>query len=114
MGIKKIYLAGCDCQGGNVFINKHEKYKYLVENWVNIKSYLKDNFPDLEIYSLNPVGLKDIFPEDDKLDKEQEQVEKDDKQEQVDKEYPKASPPDEQDEEDEQLVEDKDEKDKEQ
>ena len=65
MGIKKIYLAGCDCDGGNIFIKKHFHYKNLIEQWVNIKSYFKDNFPDLEIYSLNPVGLKDIFPEDE-------------------------------------------------
>lgn len=63
MGIKKVYLAGCDCTKGNIFLEKGSNYTKLVEKWINMKKFLNKYFPNLKIYSLNPVNLKDIFPE---------------------------------------------------
>lgn len=64
MGIKKIYLAGCDCGGTNFFINKGSNYTLLIEQWKYLKKFTKKYFPDVKIYSINPVNLKNIFPED--------------------------------------------------
>jgi hypothetical protein len=69
-GIKKIYLAGVDCSSdGNIFYrygNENSKdprnsYKHMKSVWVGIKSYLEKFWPDVEVFSINPVGLKGLF-----------------------------------------------------
>ena len=64
MGFKKIYLAGCDCGGPNYFIPKERPYYRLVKRWKYLKNFTEKYFPDVKIYVINPVNLKDIFPED--------------------------------------------------
>jgi hypothetical protein len=69
-GIKKIYLAGVDCSpDGNMFYtygNKGSKdprnsYLHMKKVWIGIKPYLKKFWPDVEVFSINPVGLKGLF-----------------------------------------------------
>lgn len=64
MGIKKIYLAGCDCGGKNYYIEKGSDYTKLINQWKNVKKFRDKYFPDVKIFSINPVNLKNIFPED--------------------------------------------------
>lgn len=67
---KKIYLVGCDCSLGGYFNNEKlsekEKQNYLntveiIENWKKLKFFANRYYPDTEIISINPVGLKGIF-----------------------------------------------------
>ena len=64
MGIKNIYLAGCDCSGKNYYGPSSTNYGIMTNQWKNIKKYLSDYFPEINIYSFNPVGLKNIIKED--------------------------------------------------
>ena len=66
MGIKKIYLAGCDCGGDTNFYltKKIRDYTHLINRWKYLKEYTKKYYPDVKIYVINPVNLKDVFPED--------------------------------------------------
>ena len=72
MGFKKIYLVGCDCTGTNIY-RPHEVMNYydhtnkvskLIEGWNLMYKFVKSYYPEVEIYSVNPVGLRDMIPED--------------------------------------------------
>lgn len=62
---KKIYLVGCDCTTAGYAYSKDDK-NFLVPDRI-IKAYKKFKlfagkyYPDIEIISINPVGLKGIF-----------------------------------------------------
>ena len=59
---KRIYLVGCDCTSG--FFYESDKIfdnTYMIEMWKNLKSYIDEFYFDIEIYSINPVGLKGLF-----------------------------------------------------
>lgn len=61
---KRIYLAGCDC-GGVHFNNSgkltEECSQGLVRAWNSHKDFFKIYYPDIEVISINPVGLKGMF-----------------------------------------------------
>ena len=59
---KKIYLVGCDCTAGH-FDNpkKNINLSNLIKSWKEIKKFAEIYYPDTEIISINPVGLKGIF-----------------------------------------------------
>lgn len=62
-GFKKIYLVGCDCANTGYATkcdNKGGNYKGLIIGWKTIKEITKHD--GVEIISINPVGLKDVFP----------------------------------------------------
>lgn len=68
-GFKRIYLVGhdCDYSDGTFRTDKLEvsddnDAKLLLNMWPLIKEWIGENYPDVEIYSINPVGLK-IFKE---------------------------------------------------
>lgn len=74
---KRIYLVGCDASSGHFVqpknldqdrINKHEKdikmavsSNRVIEKWKELREFSKAFYPDVEIVSVNPVGLKGIF-----------------------------------------------------
>ena len=69
-GIKKIYLAGVDCSpNGNMFYTYGTKgskdprnsYLHMKKVWIGMKPYLEKLWPDVEVFSINPVGLKGLF-----------------------------------------------------
>ncbi len=68
-GVSKIYLVGCDTsQNGSASDAqpKDGKPRHLyVENikrgWEKMKDYAKEFYPETEIISINPVGLKGLF-----------------------------------------------------
>lgn len=71
---KKIYLVGIDCTTGS---NKHftgscidfssrnenadNNDRYVIDCWKQIKEFADCYYPDTEIISVNPVGLRGIF-----------------------------------------------------
>lgn len=60
---KEIYLVGCDCTT-NRFDNTKSMINpnQTIEYWKKIKNFANLNYPNIKIYSINPIGLKDIFP----------------------------------------------------
>ncbi len=64
---RKIYLVGCDCdQGGKADFglnNQAGKYEHLKDGWLKVKNFAEMYYPDVEIISVNPRGLKGLFKE---------------------------------------------------
>lgn len=62
---KRIYLVGCDCTEVGHFYNIGEKNINLLPNTMHLWkefSYIKKSlYPDVEVVSINPVGLKSVF-----------------------------------------------------
>ena len=74
---KRIYLVGCDASQGHFIqpksldqsrIAEHEKdlemavsSNRVIQKWIELKEFAKAFYPDIEIVSINPVGLKGIF-----------------------------------------------------
>lgn len=77
---KKIYLVGCDASQGHFIqtnnldakrIEEHEKDLKLavssdrvIQKWLELKCFADTFYPDTEIISINPVGLKGIFKDE--------------------------------------------------
>lgn len=62
---KRIYLVGCDCSLSGYAYDKNDK-NFLVPNelidaYKQFKEFAFKYYPDTEIVSINPVGLKGIF-----------------------------------------------------
>jgi len=76
----KIFLVGCDASQGHFVqpsaldkarIEKHEKdlkmavsSDRVIQKWIELKRFAKAFYPDVEIISINPVGLKGIFKDE--------------------------------------------------
>lgn len=68
-GIKKIYIVGCDCACNGYFDGKEQKSEWkngsvttkLLRGWRIFKEYVEIFHPDVELVSINPVGLKGMF-----------------------------------------------------
>lgn len=62
---KKIYLVGCDCSQNGYFDNTKQsqplRVNAIIEGWKKFKEYMDWYYPDTEIISINPVGLKGVF-----------------------------------------------------
>lgn len=60
---KRIYLVGCDCSTGYFDEKKPviKPNKDLVRSWKELKKFVNIYYPETEIISVNPVGLKGIF-----------------------------------------------------
>ena len=81
MGISKLYIVGNDIsKGGLRFYESQTEYRppkgpiititsesetkvaqQPYEHWVRFKSYISENYPEVEIISINPVHLKGVF-----------------------------------------------------
>lgn len=63
---KRIYIAGCDCSStGHIHwddynLSNHEE-NLLLYGWKTMKKFINSNYPDIEVISINPVGLKGMF-----------------------------------------------------
>lgn len=64
---KKIYLVGCDCNVGGYY-DSLDKNTLMVNEvicgWKKMKEFCKTFYPDVEVVSINPVGLKGIFKDE--------------------------------------------------
>ena len=62
---KRIYLVGCDCSLAGYAYNSTEKNflvpEHLIPTYVDFKNFAEKYYPDIEIVSINPMGLKGIF-----------------------------------------------------
>ncbi len=70
---RKLYLIGCDVSGGNHFYadDEGEKGNWLVETadrlklgYIKMKRFAELYYPETEIISINPVGLKGLFQDE--------------------------------------------------
>lgn len=67
---KRIYLVGCDCSSdGHFDTKKHSVYpkdgvEKLILDWKKMALFAKYYYPDVEIISINPVGLKGLFKDE--------------------------------------------------
>ena len=64
---KRIYLVGCDCNmsgyhdsadKNNLAVNE------VIDGWKRMKEFANTYYPDTEIISINPVGLKGVFKDE--------------------------------------------------
>lgn len=66
-GIKNIFLVGHDCDYSNgtfakIMIGKQQQADYyILRYWKIVKEWINENYPDVQLFSINPVAL-DIFP----------------------------------------------------
>lgn len=62
---KKIYLVGCDCNLSGYAYSKYETNYLLpdklIQAYHEFKDFANQYYPDVEIISINPVGLKGLF-----------------------------------------------------
>lgn len=68
---KRIYLVGCDCSDAPYWDGGKREEDYLVQankvnnlildGYVRLKEFAEIYYPDVEIISVNPVGLKGLF-----------------------------------------------------
>jgi len=63
---RRIYLVGCDCSGTKHFSANGEMasgrdFSDLVARYAEFRKFAEVNYPETEIVSVNPVGLKGIF-----------------------------------------------------
>lgn len=56
---EKIYLIGTDCSGTPSL--KRDFYSSLILEWKSLSNFAKKYYPQVEIISINPRGLKGIF-----------------------------------------------------
>ncbi len=74
MNPKSLYIVGCDAScgyftdascksGGTAAKSSADKREHerLLDKWRELKSFAETYYPDIEIISVNPVGLKGIF-----------------------------------------------------
>lgn len=80
MNPRRIYLVGCDASQGHYVqpkdlseedIKRHEKDLMMavssdrtIQKWCELKEFATAFYPDTEIISINPVGLKGIFKDE--------------------------------------------------
>ena len=58
---RRIYIVGCDCSSGHFDGKKEESLKHLIKAWHKLKKFRDIYYPETEIISVNPVGLKGLF-----------------------------------------------------
>ena len=63
---QKIYLVGCDCNLSGHFDKKDNflRVKEVIDGYKEFKKFKEIYYPDTEIISINPVGLKGIFKDE--------------------------------------------------
>lgn len=65
---KRIYLVGCDCTTSGYAYDKNYqnflKPDRIIGAYKKFKNFANKYYPDVEIISINPVGLKGIFKEE--------------------------------------------------
>ena len=61
---KKIYLVGCDCSNSGYFDGSKQLFANVnmwIKGYEKFKKFAEHFYPDMEIISINPVGLKGIY-----------------------------------------------------
>ncbi len=62
---KRIFLVGCDCSNTGHYDNSPPyndlRVDSILNGWIMFKEYCSWYYPDVEIISINPIGLKGLF-----------------------------------------------------
>lgn len=63
---KKLYIVGCDCSANghfddNNFIFEDPSWLDAINGWKLLKKFAEVYYPETEIISINPIGLKGLF-----------------------------------------------------
>lgn len=58
---KKIYLVGCDCSSGYFDGKGGNNATPFIKVWKELKKFADTYYPETEIISVNPVGLRGLF-----------------------------------------------------
>lgn len=61
---KRIFIVGCDTNLNGYYYNNSKNYlktNNVYKGWLKIKDFAKVFYPNTEIISINPVGLKGVF-----------------------------------------------------
>ena len=58
---KRIFLVGCDCSNLYFDGTKGKSFQFLKKGWEKARDFCFNSYPDIEIISINPVGLKGLF-----------------------------------------------------
>lgn len=64
---KRIFIVGCDTNTKGYFNTDSENVLYLDEilaGWKKLKQFAEVYYPDIEIISVNPIGLKGMFKDE--------------------------------------------------
>lgn len=65
---KRIYLVGCDCTTNGYSYDKKDKNflipDRIIDAYKKFKAFANKYYPDVEIISINPIGLKGIFKDE--------------------------------------------------
>ena len=65
---KRIFLVGCDCTTAGYAYDKKDtnflKPNLIIEAYKKFKIFANTYYPDVQIVSINPVGLKGLFKEE--------------------------------------------------
>lgn len=65
---KRIYLVGCDCTTNGYAYDKNDKNTLypdvLVKAYKQFKQFANKYYPDVQIISINPIGLRGIFKDE--------------------------------------------------
>lgn len=67
MGAKRIFLVGCDSDNSGYFSSEKSSITQSLSNtrmrlaWEHIADFAKDTYPDVEVISVNPRGLRGLF-----------------------------------------------------
>lgn len=64
-GVKKIYIVGCDTTPNGHFngvpCDRDFNTQSLINGWLKFSDFRRFYYPDVEIISVNPIGLKGLF-----------------------------------------------------
>lgn len=64
-GSKRIHLVGCDCSNNGYYDNSIQSFQIdterTIKGYKKLKEFCSLYYPDTEIISINPIGLKGIF-----------------------------------------------------
>lgn len=60
---KRIFIVGCDCSNSGHFNMQKNSLNTdrVLDGWKKMKEFAQIHYPDTEIISVNPVGLKGLF-----------------------------------------------------
>lgn len=67
MGFKNIYLVGFDCGGESLhtkeIFSTSSIHQPLVDRWISFRNWAARQYPNINIFVSNPIGLKNVFKE---------------------------------------------------
>jgi len=57
----ELYIVGFDCTSGHFYEKGDSSLSYQLQSWIRFSHTLRDMYPEISVYSVNPVGLKGLF-----------------------------------------------------